>query len=143
VKDLRQALHLRAGSALRDIPAHHGVDLGRVVTAERSEEAPPAEPTGWPVPVLATNALTEDGVDELLAAVATHRAWMSASGQLDQRRRDRAAVRIRDVVDRELRRTAWNSESARELLRAGVERITSGEGTPYSVARTILGALLR
>jgi LAO/AO transport system kinase len=143
VKDLRQALHLRAGSALKDIPAHHGVDLGRMVKMERSEEPAPAEPIGWSVPVLATNALTEDGVDEMLAAVATHRAWMSESGQLDQRRRDRAAIRIRDVVDRELRRIAWKSEPARELLRVGVERITSGDDTPYSVARTILGALLR
>jgi putative protein kinase ArgK-like GTPase of G3E family len=68
---------------------------------------------------------------------------MSESGQLDQRRRDRAAIRIRDVVDRELRRIAWKSEPARDLLRVGVERITSGDDTPYSVARTILGALLR
>ncbi|RMH14040.1 MAG: methylmalonyl Co-A mutase-associated GTPase MeaB, partial [Gemmatimonadetes bacterium] len=30
VKELRTALHLRAGEALRDVPAHHGVDLSRV-----------------------------------------------------------------------------------------------------------------
>ncbi|HSG50156.1 MAG TPA: methylmalonyl Co-A mutase-associated GTPase MeaB, partial [Longimicrobiales bacterium] len=34
VKELRQALHLRAGSALKDIPAHHGVDLGQAMKKE-------------------------------------------------------------------------------------------------------------
>ena len=37
VKELRQALHLRAGNALKDIPAHHGVDLGRAMKKERTE----------------------------------------------------------------------------------------------------------
>lgn len=143
VKELRQALHLRAGSALRDIPAHHGVDLGRALRKERTTDAPAREPEGWEVPVLTTNALTNEGVPELLRTVADHRAWLEGSGQLEARRRERAAVRIRDVVDRGLRRVAWNSPTARELLDAGVDRIARGEGTPYSAADEILGTLLR
>jgi LAO/AO transport system kinase len=143
VKELRQALHLRAGSALKDIPAHHGVDLGRAMKKERTEDAPAPEPEGWSVPVLTTNALTDEGVEKLLETVEEHRSWMVESGQLDKRRRDRAAIRVRDVVDRELRRVAWRSETAKELLAVGVDRITRGEGTPYSAARRILDALLR
>ena len=143
VKELRQALHLRAGSALKDIPAHHGVDLGRALKKERTEDAPAPEAEGWSVPVLTTNALTDEGVEKLLESVEEHRSWMVGSGQLDKRRRDRAAIRVRDVVDRELRRVAWRSETAKELLEVGVERITEGEGTPYSAARRILDALLR
>ena len=143
VKELRQALHLRAGSALRDIPAHHGVDLGRALRKERTTDAPAPDPGWWEVPVLTTNALTNEGVPELLRTVADHRAWLEGSGQLQARRRERAAVRIRDVVDRELRRVAWRSPSVRELLDAGVDSIARGEGTPYSAADGILGALLR
>lgn len=143
VKELRQALHLRAGSGMKEIPAHHGVDLGQVMKQERTGDAPPEEPDGWSIPVLKTNALTNDGVDELLEAIDAHRAWLDRSGQLELRRRERSAIRIRDVVDRELRRSAWNAPAATELLEEGVERIAAGAGTPYSVANAILDALLR
>lgn len=143
VKELRQALHLRAGSALKDIPAHHGVDLSRAMKKERTEDAPAVEPDGWSVPVLTTNALTDEGVPKLLETVAEHRAWLERSGQLEERRRARAEIRIRDVVDRELRRRSWRAPVARELLRKGVDEITSGTATPYSAAAGILAALLR
>lgn len=143
VKELRQALHLRAGSALKDIPAHHGVDLTRLAKKEAANAAPPPSPTDWAVPVLTTNALTQDGVPELLEAIDQHREWLERGGQLDVRRRDRARVRVRDVVGRELSREAWRSEAVLAALDLGVNRIATGEDTPYSVARGILGSLLR
>jgi LAO/AO transport system kinase len=143
VKDLRQALHLRAGTALKDVPAHHGVDLGRAMKAERAEAPEPNEPDGWSVPVLTTNALTNEGVGELLETIEKHGAWLEESGQLGVRRRARAATRIRDVVDRELRRVAWRSDETAAMLKQGVERISDGAGTPYSAARDILNVLLR
>ena len=143
VKELRQALHLRAGSAMKDIPAHHGVDLARVMKKEQTTEAAPQEPEGWSVPVLTTNALTNEGVDKLLETIDEHSAWLRESGQLEGRRRARAAGRIRDVVDREMRRIAWNSDSVKELLASGVEGIAKGRATPYSAAREILDSLLR
>lgn len=143
VKELRQALHLRTGSALKDIPAHHGVDLGQAMKKERSTDPPAEEPEGWPVPVLTTNALTNDGVDTLLETIQEHRNWLEAGGELERRRRARAEIRIRDVVNREMRRVAWSSADARALLARGVDDIALGEGTPYSAAEAILGALLR
>lgn len=143
VKELRQALHLRAGSALRDIPAHHGVDLGQVMKQERTTDAPALEPEGWSVPVLTTNALSNDGVDKLLETIEEHGSWLAESGCLEERRRERASIRIRDVVDREMRRIAWKSDRVQELLDSGVEGIAQGRGTPYSAARDILATLLR
>jgi LAO/AO transport system kinase len=143
VKELRQALHLRAGSAMKDIPAHHGVDLGQAMKKERTTTAPAPEPSGWEIPVLTTNALTNEGVDELLSTIEQHRLWLTAGTGLERRRRERAAIRVRDVVDRELRRVAWKSDTSRALLDRGVERIAAGEATPYSAANEILGALLR
>jgi LAO/AO transport system kinase len=142
VKELRQALHLRAGSALKDIPVHHGVELGRVMKEEQTTDAP-AEPDVWSVPVLTTNALTNEGVEELLETVEDHRTWLEESGQLEARRRERAAGRVRDVVNRELQRRAWSSEMVAELLAKGVEEIAGGDETPYSVSRRIVDTLLR
>ncbi|MDH3270644.1 MAG: methylmalonyl Co-A mutase-associated GTPase MeaB [Gemmatimonadota bacterium] len=143
VKELRQALHLRAGSALKDIPAHHGVDLGRALKRERTTDSAAQEVEDWPVPVLTTNALTNEGVDDLVDAVERHRSWLVESGQLEERRRDRAEGRVRDVVNRELQRITWSSDEVRRLLGEGVLGIAGGEETPYSVARRITDALLR
>jgi LAO/AO transport system kinase len=143
VKELRQALHLRAGSAMKDIPAHHGVDLSRVMKNEQTTDPAPREPEGWAVPVLTTNALSNEGVDKLLETIDEHATWLRESGQLERRRRERAAGRIRDVVDREMQRIAWNSDSVKGLLASGVEGIAGGKGTPYSAAREILDSLLR
>jgi len=141
LKEIRQAMHLRSGETLRDVPAHHGVDLGRVMKKERTEDAPVRE-AGWSIPVLKTVAQTGDGLPELLDAVDRHRAWMAQSGELENRRRERARIRVRDVVERELRRTAWTSAQTDEVLREGLDRIQKGDATPYSVAATILGGLL-
>lgn len=140
LKEIKQAIHLRTGSALRDVPAHHGVDLSRAVRRERME-APPAPEGGWTIPVLKTVAQTGEGVGDLLAAVEAHRGWLGSSGELERRRRDRARIRVRDVVDRELRRVAWAATSG-EALEAGLDGILSGDATPYSVSRRILQGIL-
>jgi LAO/AO transport system kinase len=142
VKEIRQALHLREGSALQDVPAHHGVDLESVGSrAAMPPETPREAP--WEIPVLTTNALTADGIAELVEAIHGHHGWLESSGELARRRRGRARRRIRDVVDRELRRVAWSSPGTAARLDAGLDRIGAGEATPYSVAREILDALLR
>ncbi len=142
VENIRQAMHLRAGHALKDVPVHHGVDPGRVAR-EEEQTGPVSADDGWATPVLTTNALTEEGVPDLLDAIDRHRDWLETSGQLGARRRNRDRARVRDVVDREMRRAAWRSDDIRTRLDAGLDRIEGGEGTPYSVAREILDELLR
>jgi len=141
LKEIKQAIHLRSGSALRDVPAHHGVDLSRMVRGER-EASPPEEEGRWSIPVLKTVAQNGAGVPELLEAVAQHRIWLERSGELERRRRARAQARVKDVVNRELRRVAWTAASSGPVLEGGLDAIVRGEATPYSVARSILATLL-
>ncbi len=141
LKEIRQAIHLRAGSALKDVPAHHGVDLKRIGGMARRER-PAAEETGWTIPVLKTVGQTGEGIPALIEAVERHRAWLVESGELEQRRRARARTRIRDVVDRELRRVAWGAPTSGATLERGLDAIQDGDATPYSVARRIVEDLL-
>ncbi len=143
VKELRQALHLRAGNAMKDMPAHHGVDLGRVMRQERTTDAKAPHECGWSIPVISTVGQNGEGVPKLLEAVDAHRVWLEESGQLESRRRARARARVQDVVERELRRVARGSDRARELLESSLDDIERRAETPYSVARRILDALLR
>jgi LAO/AO transport system kinase len=141
VKEIRQAMHLRAGRGLAGIPAHHGVDLAKLAKREETEDAPVPD-GGWQIPVLSTVAQDGQGVPELLEAIAAHRTWLEQSGELEQRRRHRARIRITDVLDRELRRVTRSSPDVEERVEAGVDGIREGIETPYSVAREILRTLL-
>ena len=143
MKDLRLALHLRAGKPLSDVPAHHGVDLSRVgikkenVAPETSTKVPT-----WEIPVLKTVAQSGEGVPELLTAIDEHRAYLVDSGELNSRRRARAATRVREVADRGLRGILWARAAADALLEEGLDQIQEGRATPYSVSATILEELL-
>lgn len=141
VKEIRQAIHLRAGRTLEEVPGHHGVDLTRGARDAATVEPTPTD--GWGVPVLTTNALTGEGVPDVIEALDAHRAWLERSGELAARRRARSAGRVRDVVEREVRRVAWASDAVQVRLSAGLDRIEAGEGTPYTVANEILALLLR
>jgi len=148
VMELKLALRLREGEALRDVPAHHGVDLkrlaGRGNESEKGEEGADEEaalPT-WEIPVLTTVAHAGEGVDEVMAAIARHRAFLQDSGELETRRRARAQGRVRDVVEREFRQLIGTSPRVRAILDGGVDQILAGEETPYSLGARILEVLL-
>ena len=151
VKDLQVALHLREGEALKDVPAHHGVDLRRMGLPGPRRDAParargaPEEAAGdptWKIPVLKTVAQSGVGVPALLDAIDQHREFLEASGTLLVRREARAARRVRDVVNRELRRLTWNHPGVREILDSGVREIVGGRETPYSLAARLIAELM-
>jgi LAO/AO transport system kinase len=145
VKDLRLALHLREGEALKDVPAHHGVDLRRLGTPDTGgvggiQEAEP--PPVWEIPVLTTVAHAGEGVDEVRSAIAQHRTFLLESGALEDRRRTRAEGRVRDVVEREFRQVITRNSQVQKILDGGVDKILAGEETPYSLGARILKVLL-
>jgi LAO/AO transport system kinase len=142
-KEIRQALHLRAGQVVDDGAGHHGVDLRGIAREVRPTALSGVDDDSWEIPILETNALDGAGVPAVVEAIEKHRTWLEASGELATRRRDRARGRVRDVVEREMRRAAWSSEEVRLGLDNGVDSIERGEATPYSVARALLALLLR
>jgi len=144
VRDLKLALHLREGEALKDVPAHHGVDLRRLGVAreETGGGHPGSEGPRWEIPVLKTVAQAGEGVTEVMQAVASHRAFLETSGGLAARREARAAGRVRDVVERELRRMSWAHAGVRKILEEGVPGVVSGRETPYSLATAIIAELM-
>lgn len=114
-------------------------------TGERGAAEHPAgtqeAPASWEIPVLQTVAHSGEGVRELVDAVERHRVFLAASHELERRRRARALARVRDAVDRELRRLAWDSEEARLLLARTLEDVSAGRATPYAAARRIVHAM--
>jgi LAO/AO transport system kinase len=148
VTEIRMAVHLRSGEAPRGSMGHHGFasSASGGKRAEGSQRAAAreagAEPTGWQIPVIKTVAQRGEGTDKLLAAVEAHRTHLESSGELQARRRRRAERRIHEVVERELKRRAWSHPGVQRLVESGLEPVSRGEATPYSVARAIVSELL-
>ena len=93
---------------------------------------------GWAVPVLTTVAERGEGVAELLAAVAAHRADQEAGGGLAARRLARAAAEVRELAVAALR-AGLAEPAGGGRLDALAERVVAGRLGPYAAADELLG----
>jgi LAO/AO transport system kinase len=137
-REVDMMLHLRLGSTLKHIPAHHGV------IKKKSAPTPlrPSEPSqDWVIPVLQTVAETGKGVEELAAAMDKHRSWLRDSGELAKRRQKRLRERVRDAVERRLQDIAWRDRGGEGILESALAELESGKVSPYAVAERIVVAV--
>lgn len=146
--DIELMLGLRSGATLKDVPAHHGVDLRRVNPVHANpvranpmraaREAAARDDDTWTPPVLRTVGVTGDGIPELVSALDRHFGYLERSGTLQQRRRTRLRERVVDVVERRVRERLWRDEATRAWLEAQLPALEHGETTPMMVAETLL-----
>jgi LAO/AO transport system kinase len=145
--ELELMLGLRMGHTYRNVPAHHGVDLKRLMNpAKAAREAARQEaPEGWTPPVLPAVAVKGEGVAEMAAALDRHFAYLEATGELRERRRLRLRERVVDVVERLVRRRLWSDADTNAWIAARLPELESGTLSPYGAATALLdrsGALL-
>jgi LAO/AO transport system kinase len=137
-REVDMMLHLRLGSTLKHVPAHHGV-------IKRKGAPPPTPPSApsqdWTIPVLQTVAETGKGVEELAAAMDKHRSWLRDSGELAKRRQKRLRERVRDAVERRLQDIAWRDRGGEGILESALPELESGNVSPYAVAERIVVAV--
>ncbi|MFI6350712.1 methylmalonyl Co-A mutase-associated GTPase MeaB [Streptomyces sp. NPDC050560] len=91
------------------------------------------EPGDWRPPVVKTVAARAEGVDELVAAVDKHRAWMEERGELRRRRLDRAAREVETIAVTALRERMADLRG-NTRLEALAERVVTGGLDPYTAA---------
>jgi LAO/AO transport system kinase len=157
-REVEMMLHLRLGDAMKNIPAHHGVQLKRPTTststsasdgaaASKSRSKSNVEAgaggagwTGWSIPVLLTTAETGEGVDDLVGRLDHHAEWLESSGELVRRRRGRLEERVRDAVKQRLLVRTWREGPGDALLADSMAALERGTTTPYEVAARIVRA---
>jgi LAO/AO transport system kinase len=88
-----------------------------------------------------TSAIKGEGVEQLVAALDRHHEWLSASGELEQRRRRRLLERTHEVVDRATRRWVWEETRAEQLINDRMDEVASGKVSPYELAQDVLEEL--
>ena len=152
--DLELMLGLRSGATLKNVPAHHGVDLAalakdpahrefvkdamnpaRVARREAAED----QTERWTPPVLRSVASQGEGVDDVIAALDRHFRYLEASGALRDRRRQRLRERVVEVVEQRVRQRLWTDGDTSAWLDARLPEVEDGTTTPFAVADELLG----
>jgi LAO/AO transport system kinase len=115
-------------------------DGAEVVARDLRQMLHLGEARPWQVPVVLTVAERGDGVDELVGAIAAHRDHLASSGELDRRRRARAAREVEEIALADLR--AELGELGRgEALDTLAEQVAVGKLGPYSAADQLLAGV--
>jgi LAO/AO transport system kinase len=145
--ELELMLGLRSGETLKNVPAHHGVQLGRAMTrqerlamnpARAAREAAQDEQDKWTPMVLRSVATKKEGVEELVAAIDKHFHYLDRSGDLHIRRRARLRRRVVEVVESRVRRRLWTDAPLVAWLDEQLPDLEAGARNPFEVADALL-----
>jgi LAO/AO transport system kinase len=141
-------LGLRNGATLKNVPAHHGIDLGRVMTRDEQLAMNPGRAARaaakdgnldqWIPPVLRAVATKREGLDEFSAALDRHFSYLEISGTLGLRRRARLRERVVDVVGERVQDRLWNDAGTNRWLDDQLAALESGTSNPFDVADALL-----
>jgi LAO/AO transport system kinase len=138
--DIELMLGMRAGEALRNVPAHHGVDLKKVMNPARiaREAAAQDQTESWTPPVLRTIAQKGEGIGDLITALDRHVRYLETSGELRRRRRQRLREQVIDVTEHKIRQRLWRDDATNAFIDAALPGLESGAATPFTVANDLL-----
>jgi len=96
-----------------------------------------AREAGWRPPIVKTTAQAGTGIDEVVAEVDRHAAYLRESGQLHVRRTARARAEVEAIAVAALRRH-WDDVAGRDGLDELAATVASGEQDPYAAADRLL-----
>lgn len=145
--ELELMLGLRNGATtMRNVPAHHGVDLSRLAEGRRfpnpakdaREAARDSQAAEWTPPVLRLVAAKSEGIAELADALDRHFEYLERSGTLRLRRRARLRDRVTEVVEARVRARLWRDARTLDWVDSRLPELESGATNPFAVADELL-----
>ena len=95
-------------------------------------------PSGPRPPIVLTEALRGEGIDELWAEIERHKAELEADGKLEERRRRNLAAEVFAVASARARRHLENAVSDDPELRRLLDRVERRELDPLTAVHEIL-----
>ncbi|WP_436501915.1 methylmalonyl Co-A mutase-associated GTPase MeaB [Actinokineospora sp. HUAS TT18] len=91
----------------------------------------------WRQPIVKTVAARAEGIAEVVEAIDSHRDWMIAHGELEERRATRARTEIEAIAVESLRARLADVHGG-DALDGLAKRVMSGELDPYSAADSLI-----
>ena len=132
-------LGMRGGATMRNVPAHHGVDLSANNIAKQARAAARTDDAEtWTPPVLRTVAAKDEGIEEVVTALDRHFRYLEQSGTLRTRRRIRLRERVVEVVEDKVRRRLWGNAATNAWLEERLPELENGTATPFAIADDLL-----
>jgi len=93
---------------------------------------------GWRPPIVMTEAMRGEGVEELWAKIEEHRAWLEAEGELLERRRRNLASEVFQVASLRARRHLESAVRDDPELRRLLDEVQARRLDPLAAVREIL-----
>ena len=94
----------------------------------------------WKPPIVKTIAAKGEGLDEVVAELDKHHAWLASSGELERRRVRRARDEIEAIAVTALRER-WGDVHGRSELDELASAVVAGESDPYTAADQLLESI--
>jgi LAO/AO transport system kinase len=140
VRELRQMLELR--HAVRASPREHDAHHRRLRSSKAEGHPPqapaPVVPREWEPPIVKAVASRDQGVKEVLAAIAQHRIFLDETGQRAVRERARARMQFVALLrERLLREALGRLERERGRLEEVAAAIVEHRADPYALAEEL------
>jgi LAO/AO transport system kinase len=114
--------------------ATHRDIQGMISLGERSQG-------DWRPPVVRAVAAQAKGVDDVMAAIAKHRAWLAEHGQLVSRRERRASAEVENIALGTLRSRLGSVRSG-DALPALAAEVAAGRLDPYTAADRLIATAI-
>ena len=94
--------------------------------------------SGWRTPIIKTNALTEEGVDELLNNIDSHLEFMKTEGTLKKKTNDRYQRQVRSIVQSRYNKYLWRDEEKLKLMSSELDKEILERTSPTDLVEIIL-----
>jgi len=98
------------------------------------------KPGDWRPPIIKTVASRSEGMEEVVAALDKHYAWLESTGTLATRRLHRASAEIEAIALEQLRDRIGDLHGGSALDELA-DQVVSGQTDPYSAADALVASL--
>jgi len=137
----RTVRELRSMLELRNVTSGGSHDAQHHATASATFRPPEHD---WQIPIVKTVAARDEGIEELAAALASHRDYLVKEGQLLRRETQRAREEfVAQLRERLVRHALQRLEAEQGALDEVAERIARREADPYTLAEQLSEKLVR
>ncbi len=97
---------------------------------------------GWRPPVLLTNALTGDGIPELVDMIGEHMSYLQETGLLKEKGLQRSRDELEQIMEYKLTRELFTRLRGTPEYEQAIKKIAGRDDDPYSVAERLIAGFL-
>ena len=92
----------------------------------------------WRTPIVKTNALNDEGTDELLDSIESHLQFMEKEGALKKKTDDRYQRQVRSIVQGRYNKYLWGDKKKLDLMSSELDKEVSNRISPADLVDSIL-----